>query len=801
MWSFVANIKRPTNSYAVLLLALCPPTAVPVPTATPQAITFPLLSLWTPIVLSFSLASWQPVRSAVVLGTRGRNTNSGAHNRVATSLRRLSQPTTLTTFFEHEAHGGGEQQHAAGYPLTPGEMPVRLDTALLPPLPQQSPSAHRVRSTQVVPLGSDNAILSRITAPVSGGDIGDSNSPGCDSENEQQQASPQHLQAVQPQQPPPRHASPGARPHFGTSKAGQWRCQLSWWVHMHSSNSKASNGEGLDSAGGVAAARGKQHSHALSATPSEKESTADTIIGASSFRRVLDRGDWRAGSLSTNSDSRAQASDRLSLIQMIRRGSKWATTLRRPSGSGGVVSPGLVMATNATGSTSARVRSMSPAVRGGPSPPIIGGPQQPKQPQQQLSYYAGGGLGSDLFAHTVEDACENDVLGTAASEAGGSIGSGSARATQHRTGGDGGGVGGGATSTSQLPSSSASRPSTYGSVSVRHVTIATSGISSTRRRASLGGGSAQIMQIDFPNPAPLYAGGGEPPRDGGATAGAAGMETFRHHDAAVNEIFKLPPGSPLNGEQYQTLTFALVFTAVGRTHFRRCLAREFALENLLFLLDCQRYREAARHVQIILNAPTTYKLLATGTFEPPLVASSAVDGDGDGSSDHSAPPSTVFEPAQLPTPPMQRGAPVYPAAEPAAVGTSAITSNGRRGSFSDTNGGSVPNHPMIAPPTSAATRDDAALDVAEATAARRLERVLKCYCLPGAELAVNVSAHHVRHISAALAARNFNPKATEPAMDDILRLLLGPVQRFVHSTEYALFRTDMLALLTSRNVQ
>ena len=62
---------------------------------------------------------------------------------------------------------------------------------------------------------------------------------------------------------------------------------------------------------------------------------------------------------------------------------------------------------------------------------------------------------------------------------------------------------------------------------------------------------------------------------------------------SISAILAQPASARLTGAQCLTVTHYLVFTRLGRACFRDALESEFALENLLFILDCERAREAA----------------------------------------------------------------------------------------------------------------------------------------------------------------------------------------------------------------
>ena len=91
---------------------------------------------------------------------------------------------------------------------------------------------------------------------------------------------------------------------------------------------------------------------------------------------------------------------------------------------------------------------------------------------------------------------------------------------------------------------------------------------------------------------------------------------------------------------------------------------------------------------------------------------------------------------------------------------------------------------------------DTSAAAAASSAYRKLARLHARFCARDAELAINVSAVATASVEAAVTAHCVDPRAVEPAMSEVLRLLAGgPVTRFAASTHFEGFRAAATALL------
>ena len=223
------------------------------------------------------------------------------------------------------------------------------------------------------------------------------------------------------------------------------------------------------------------------------------------------------------------------------------------------------------------------------------------------------------------------------------------------------------------------------------------------------------------------------------------------------------------------------------------------LENLLFLLDCQAYREAALSAEARALAVRGN----TSTATPPEASATAAGGPSGGVG--SAAPSAGER--QTSTPTAASSAP-GPGTAPwrmfgprsllrVAPAPSPLAAVGREGAPSSPPPPPTPSLLADAAPPDAASsssrRQLRAAQEAQATALRRLRRLYRRYCAPGAELAVNVSAVHARAMQAAgQLEQRPDPAACVPAVREILRLLAaGAVLRFVASPAYPPFLAEL----------
>ena len=279
---------------------------------------------------------------------------------------------------------------------------------------------------------------------------------------------------------------------------------------------------------------------------------------------------------------------------------------------------------------------------------------------------------------------------------------------------------------------------------------------------------------------------------------------------ALQAILRLPRGTPLRGEQLLVLTQALVFTQLGRAHFRRCLAREFALENMLFLLDCQRYREAAQHAARLWHthvaeeggvegSPTTGRSVAQSTgkggalrLRPTSGASVGVGcymggdapahviGVGEGSwrscvsaGGNESNNGSGFNLVRSLSPTssncnisvhiglaVDNGGRTDSAAHAASARSLApadLSPNkeelaaGQRHGIGDSGGSEGGLARLRVKSPGATTPTASAAAAASSTAIHKLQHILHRFCSAGADMQVNVSAAHVRRLAGALA--------------------------------------------------